>query len=233
MKTYIIHVKDAYDREEHMQKQLEGKNLDATYVTDGDKSDLTSAIINKYFSGEMAKISNATSCAYKHILAYESICENDEAIALILEDDIKFYPNFEYLHKFVKEIKERKITNVMVSLEDSIARYIPRSKRVKGTLLYPEKKGRLAGAYLVDREFAKNMLAYIEKNKVHIPIDWMHNMCSEKKVINMYWSQPAIATQGSLDGSIKSLIDSKEYGGVRAISFRLQRAYKKFLYFMR
>ena len=36
--------------------------------------------------------------------------------------------------------------------------------------------------------------------------------------------------QGSLDGSIKSLIDSKKFGLFRILSFKKQRVYNKFKY---
>ncbi|MFV0365727.1 MAG: hypothetical protein ACK5JS_04390 [Mangrovibacterium sp.] len=40
MKTYVIHVSDAYVRERYMQRQLEGKKLDIEYVLYGDKTQI-------------------------------------------------------------------------------------------------------------------------------------------------------------------------------------------------
>lgn len=234
MKTYIIHVRDAYEREQHIKNQTEGKkNLNTSFILDGDKSDLTPEILNKYFKGSMKIVSNATSCAYKHILAYEKMIEENEDFAMILEDDISFYSSYDLLDKIIIEIKQRKLTNFMLSLEDSILRYIPRSKRKKGLYVYPHHKGRLAGAYLIDLQTAKKFLTEIEKNKMGVPVDWFHNECIKKGLVNMFWSQPPLAIQGSLDGSIESLIDNKKIGIFRKFSFKFQRFYKRLLYNLR
>ncbi len=233
MKTYIIHVSDAYDRENHMQKQLKNKGLEINFINEGDIKELNTSLINEYFIDNMASLKSATSCAYKHIMAYKKISEGKDDLALVLEDDILFYSNYFIINGIIKELKERKIKNFILSLEDSNLKYIPKSERTKEVMVYPRKEGRLAGAYLIDKEGAKNILAYIKKEKTNLPIDWFHNLCVHNEVINMFWNHPAIAVQGSLDGSIKSLIDSKKYGILRIWSFRLQRVYKKLLYQLR
>lgn len=233
MKTYIIHVSDAYDRENHMQEQLKNKRLEINFINEGDIKELNTSLINEYFIDNMASLKSATSCAYKHIMAYKKISEGKDDLALVLEDDILFYSNYFIINGIIKELKERKIKNFILSLEDSNLKYVPKSERTKGVMVYPRKEGRLAGAYLIDKEGAKNILAYIKKEKTNLPIDWFHNLCVQNEVINMFWNHPAIAVQGSLDGSIKSLIDSKKYGILRIWSFRLQRVYKKLLYQLR
>lgn len=233
MKTYVIHVSNANDRENHMRKQLQKKNLDFSFVNEGDINEIDTSVLNEYFVGNMAKVCNATSCAYKHILACKKVAEGSDDLALILEDDIRFYSNYAELYEIVDEVKRRNIKNFILSLEDSILRYVPRSERVKGVRVYPKKKGRLTGAYLIDKEGAGNLMQYVRKEKVGIPMDWFHNLCVSNHVINMYWSQPVIAVQGSLDGSIKSLIDSKRYGFSRILLFKTQRLYKKLLYQVR
>ena len=233
MRTYVIHVSDAYDRKNHMQKQLKNKGLEINFITEGDIKELNASHINEYFIENMASLSSATSCAYKHIMAYKKISEGKDNLALVLEDDILFYANYFIIDEIIDELKERKIKNFMLSLEDSNLKYVPRSERVKGVMVYPRKKGRMTGAYLIDKEGARNILEYIKKEKTNLPLDWFHNLCIDNEVINMFWSHPAIAVQGSLDGSIKTLIDSKKYGILRIWSFRLQRLYKKLLYQLR
>ncbi|MFV0291385.1 MAG: glycosyltransferase family 25 protein [Mangrovibacterium sp.] len=233
MKAYVIHVSDAYDRERHMLKQLEDKALDVSFILDGDKKQLTPMQLEKYFKGEMAVASNRSSCALKHILAYEKLVCDGEDLVLILEDDIRFYKHFSVLNDIVAEVKQRGLANFMISVEDSDLRYVPRSERKKGTLLYAQNGGRLAGAYLIDRGGAESLLTSIQKEKIDIPIDWFHNKCVQADIIKMYWSHPPIATQGSFDGSIDSLIDSGKHGFFRPYSVALQKCYKKLLYALR
>lgn len=234
MKAYIIHVSDAYEREKHMQSQLEGKQLDVQYINHGDIKDLNSDIFDAYFSEHMARPDSGTSCAFKHILAYIEIANGEDEIALVLEDDIYFYSNYERLFDFVKEIKNRKLKNFFISLEDSNSRYVERSRRKKDTYLYEASCGRLAGGYLIDKEAAKSILKYIEQHKLTMPIDWFHNKCAENGVIKLYWSHPAIVVQGSLNGTINSMIEEGvHFGRWDVIRFKLKRAYKKLLYWLR
>ncbi len=233
MKTYIIHVSDAYEREQHMQAQLKDKSLDVSFILDGDKNALTTVQINTYFKGRMASPLASTSCAMKHILACEESVKSGEELALVLEDDIRLYANFSKLEDIKHEIATRNLSNFMISLEDSDLRYVPRSQRKKNVLLYPQMEGRLAGAYLIDKKAAENMLNYIAKNKVDVPIDWFHTKCIREGLIQMYWSHPPLATQGSLDGSIESIIDKGKHGAFRPYAYAMQKYYKKMLYFFR
>lgn len=174
-----------------------------------------------------------TSCAFKHILAYQDILKNKHPFALILEDDIRFYANIPLLNSILDEIKDRDLNDFIISLEDSRLKYIPRSKRQKGRLLYVENSGRMTGAYLIDFAGAKRILDYTKTNKMGVPIDWFHNECIAEKVINMFWAQPPIAVQGSLEGSIKSLIGKVRFGGLKVLAFRIQRLYKRVVYSFR
>ena len=234
MKTYIIHVSDDYERERHMNSQLEDKNLDVTFIIDGDKKDLSEKVLSTYFTGNRKNASNSTSCVYKHILAYEQIVKDKAEVALVLEDDIIFYKNFsDILGKITAEIKKDNLEGFIISLEDSLLRYINRSARIKNKFIYAKEKGRFAGAYLIDLKAANNMLELIKEEKCHIPMDWYHNYCQQKNLVNIFWSQPTIAVQKSMTGSMSTLIDDKTSGVFRVISFYMQRVYKRLLYNLR
>jgi glycosyl transferase family 25 len=234
MKTYIIHVSDATEREAHIKSQIENKKLNYQFINDGDKKDLSESILNKYFKGPLHQRSAAASCAYKHILAYENMIANNIDLALVLEDDIFLSDDFtDLLNKAILEIRQRNLKNFIVSLEDSSLQYVRGSERKKNQLLYKNIYGRMTGAYLVDLVAVIKMMNEIEKNKCGDNIDWFHNRSSEKGMINMYWIHPTIATQGSLTGSIASLIDDKPFGVFRIFAFQLEKRYKKVLWRLR
>ncbi|MEP7197378.1 MAG: glycosyltransferase family 25 protein [Saprospiraceae bacterium] len=234
MKTYVIHVSTAIDREKHMIDQLNKKGLEGIFINQGDIKDLTLEVLDKYFSGVMKSAIGSTSCPYKHILAYEQIQQSGEEYALILEDDIFLEQNFlPGLKKIIFEIKERKLNNLIVSLEDSSLNYVKGSELKNNYSLYKKNYGRMAAAYLVDRIAVQNMIKEIETNKCGWPIDWFHNYCSDKNIINIFWVHPTIAIQGSLNGQIKSLIDNSPSNYFRIISFKLQRVYKRILWKLR
>jgi glycosyl transferase, family 25 len=234
MNVFVIHVKDAEARMQHMESQLAKVNLTAVYILDGDKHELNNSIISKYFIGKMAEVSNRTSCAYKHYLAYERMVEAQIPYAVILEDDIFLNNDFDTaVLNCIKEVKEKNLQNYLISLEETSLRYVKGSIRKRGRLLYPNTRGRMAGAYIVDLQAAKNMLQDVYRNKTDLTIDWYHNYCVTKGIINMLWIHPTIAIQGSINGMINSSISSRRTNYLRISSFYLQRAYKKILWRLR
>ncbi len=234
MKTFIIHVSDAYVREKHMQQQLAKFTCNVEWVIEGDMKDLDDDILQKYFSQKMNSISPATSCAYKHILAYYKLLSSKEPYALILEDDIYLETNVEtILQTIVDELNRDELKNVLISLEDSNLRYVKGSQRKSGQYLYPAKQGRMTGAYFIDREAALGLINLIQKQKCHLPVDWFHNFAAENGAIQIYWAHPTCATQGSLNGRLPTSIDNKTSGRWRRFSFHLQRIYKKCLWQLR
>lgn len=205
-----------------------------SFVHEGDLDAITPEMLSCNFGGELNKISSVVSCAYKHILAYKALVQSAENIALILEDDIYLDSNFcKMISNIVSEIENRQLVNFLISLEDSNLKYIKNSQLQVGTFLYKRLKGRMAGAYIIDKQCAQHMLQEIDRNKCNLPIDWFHNYCSENKLIDIYWSHPAIAIQGSLNGKIGSTIDDKKLGKLRIWGFRFTRFYKKFLHKIR
>ncbi len=214
-----------------MELQLSNKELVYEYIWEGDKKDITQEILDELFTGELIPLSAGTSCVYKHILAYRKLVESNDTMALIFEDDVYLKKSFsENLNKIEQEIKSRALKNFVISLEDSNLKYVAGSEKIPNILLYKKLHGRMAGAYLIDRQAANNILQSIKNNKCSVPIDWFHNFASESNLIQIYWSSVILATQGSLDGSIPPTLDNKSTGIFRILSFRIQRLYKKLLY---
>ncbi len=236
MKTLIINVSTNEHRKNHM-LNLIAKNeclKDYYFIRDGDIDAISPEILSKYFDGELKELSSMVSCAYKHILAYKYLLENNLELALILEDDIYLHKDFcVKLNNIINEVKTRELSNLIISLEDSILQYVKGSELEKNKLLYKKQMGRAAGAYLIDKKGAQSLLQELYSNKCHRPIDWFHNDCSLKELINIYWVHPVIATQGSLNGKLPSLIDQKKTGRLRIIGFRLSQIFKTVLYRLR
>ena len=234
MDVYIIHETSSVIRKNHIERELSKFKFNTKFINDGDKKDIDSTILSKYFAGELLPLNNATSCAYKHFLAYKNMLVENTDFAIVLEDDIYLKPHFENsIIKIIDEVKSRNLSNYLISLEYSNLEFVKSSEIEKDKILYRKDKGRLAGAYLLDKIAAKNMINELEVNKCHLPIDWFHVILARKGTINIYWTKLNLARQGSLDGSINSLIDNKSVGIFRIISFNLQYIYKRILYKLR
>lgn len=210
---------------------MKNQSLSEVFINKGDIDDISQSTAELYFSGNMLPVSAYTSCAYKHLLVYEALLESGDDYALVIEDDIYFYNNFSViLPKILEEITSHKHKNFIISLEDSILKYVSGKVRKQNKYLYPAIKGRLAGTYLIDRQAAQRILDIVKEDKMNIPIDMFHDKCSESGVINMLWSHPTLTCQGSTSGRIMTLIDQKEYSLRKRISFQLRKYFRRFLY---
>ena len=143
----VLHVKNGYeDRARHMEAMLGARNIPFTYILDGDISDLNQNILTKYFAEGMRKFDGATSCALKHIYAYEYIISHGLEGALIMEDDMLLYKNFESIfQKCMQECKDRMLDYCLISLEDSNLQFVKGSVRIKGQCLYLGARDRFTG----------------------------------------------------------------------------------------
>ncbi len=209
---------------------LTGKypEIEWNYIENGNMEDLNPEMVSSIFREKMNTITPFVSCAYKHLLALKELQKSNKQWALVVEDDIDFYPDFDLkLQHILAEAEQEKVDNSMVSLEDSIPRYVPRSERQEGKMLYAKDEMRLAGAYLVDRKAADTILAYIDLNKCHLTIDWFYTFLMKEKTINGWWSHPALACQKSLSGGMPSLIDKKSTGWFRRLNFSIQKWIKR------
>ena len=237
MITYIIHVSTAIEREKHMLKELSATNCiqDYEFVNDGDIKDINPDEARKYFKlSEENEITAALSCAYKHFLVYQKLSENIDAFAMVLEDDLHLDKDFcQHLEKFIHEIKRDGISNYIVSLEESNLKYVNYSELQENKSLYRRRQGRFTGAYIIDAEAAKNILKAALAKPCDRPIDLYHNWCAEQNIINIYWAHPTIAMQGSINGTMKTLIGEKRFGFKRALSHKIQRIYKRMLHRLR
>lgn len=236
-KVLVLHVKKGYEeRARHIEQMLHEKGIEFEYVTDGDKPDITADILDHYFADQMHQVTAATSCALKHLYAYERILQNNWNSALILEDDMIFYKHFiPIFNKCMQECKERELPNIFISFEDSSLHFVPKSQRKKGILLYPAKRDRFAGCYYISRECAQLIINYVATHKCHLPIDLFHKDLTVKASLPYYWCHPTIATQGTHTGLYSSSISeqSAKKTNYRKYTWKIKLAYKKLLYWFR
>jgi glycosyl transferase family 25 len=147
----------------------------------------------------------------------------------VLEDDVVLYRGFRAgLQAIAAEIEEQKTEGFLLNVEESMLDYVPASERRPGSWIYPASRGRLAGAYLIDRTAAGFCLKEFRENGCGLPIDWFHNHCARLGGFRHYRSHPCLAIQGSLNGRFPSLIDHKTASLLRRFSFRMQQIWKRF-----
>lgn len=227
VKTYVIHVKGAVERERHIKKELAKHKIPFEFMLDGNVENITNEQLERYFDGEMKRKIPPTSCALKHILVYEKIIAENIPKALIFEDDIELFDSFSTIFSAsLLEIKNQNLENYIISYENSTLQYVKQSEIISNQVLYKKDYSRCAGAYMIDIKAAKKIIQHIYHQKCNKPIDWVHHELIVNKTLNVYWSHPPIAEQKSHNGKMQSLIDHKRNGFFRRISFFLQKIYK-------
>lgn len=236
-KVLVLHVKDGYEeRARNIEKMLGDRKIPFKYVIDGDKEDITSEVLNCYFSGEMCAVNAATSCALKHLYAYEYIIRHHLPGALVLEDDMILYDRFiSVFNECMEECKERNLSNILISFEDSSLHFVPRSQRIAGLHLYTGKRDRFTGCYYISYDCAVLIMKYVYKYKCDLPIDRFHTALITRANLPYYWCHPTIATQGSHTGLYPSSISeaSSRKRSYRRLTWKLKLIYKKMLYWLR
>lgn len=217
-----------------MEEQLGAAGLKAKFITAWDIPEIQASEAAGWFKDELLPVGPATSCARKHLAACEELLSGNAPFALILEDDVALYSGFRGgLQAIAAEIMDRKTERFILNIEESMLDYVPASERSPGRWVYPAERGRLAGAYLIDRAAAAFCVREFRANGCGLPIDWFHNHCARAGGLRHYRSHPCLAIQGSLNGRLASLIDHKKASPVRRFSFWLQKSWKRFRASMR
>lgn len=235
----VIHVRGQEERKTFVLHQLETVDLPYHFILDGNVEDLTPEVIDRYFIDDgmpdtMHGPFPRTSCALKHLLATKYILDHQLEGALIVEDDIYFYPSFRTL--FAQSLKELEQSYrgqpVIVNYEESSLLLVPRSQRVKGQILYPAVRDRYAGCYYLNREAAQVIMDEVRTHKVGLTSDRFHNMLMEQGRLVSLWSHPCLACQCSADGSMPTMIPTKPRP-LKRLKWFYKRAYRHMLYYFR
>lgn len=236
--TFVMHVKNGYEkRAGHIEKMLGRLGIPFEYILDGDIPDITDDIINSYFTGtEMTDATAPVSCALKHLLACERMLDAGLPDALMLEDDIMLHGNFvSVFNKSVEQARAYAAATpgpVMVSYEDTRLRFVPRSRRKKGIVIYKGDRDRMTGAYYINAAAARLIVDYARNHKIDRPIDLFHCDLLRRGLLTYFWCQPTIATQGSHTGAFASAINFNK-SMLSPLMWRLKLSYKKILYNLR
>lgn len=235
--VFVLHVKNGYeDRAKHIEQMLGVRNIAFSYILDGDMSDISGEVLDKYFAGNMKSVSAPTSCALKHLLAYEQILKEGYPGAIILEDDMILYSNFEKVfNECMQECRDRGIDTCLISFEDSILKFVDGSKRRPRQHLYAAIRDRFAGCYYISASCARLICDYVKKHKCDRPIDLLHTYLISKITLPYYWAHPTIATQGTHCGLFASAISKKSAKKQlhRKLTWQIKRFYKLVLYRLR
>ncbi len=230
--VFVIHALKGYEyHEERINKLFGENNISFEFVTDGDPKFIDKNVLNKYFRNDIERLPiGIISCTLNHIHAYERMVEKNIPYALVFENDPFFLGDIKkQLSSYSDEIENIE-KGFIISLENSTLRFPSYWQTKKGKNIYKANAGRMAGAYLIDLQGAKNILNNLADVKCHTVIDWWHNSLIENNVVDMHWVHPPITEQGSHNGQMSSTISSKPDNLLRKIKWKLNRFAKYYLF---
>ena len=231
----VLHVACGYEaRARHIESMMQRHGLECEYMLRGDIPQVTPQVLDEYFCDSFGGANAYTSCSYKHLLACERIVAQNWSGAVIMEDDAVLFTRFgTLLPEALRQLDTACPGPAILSLEDTRLRFVPHSRRRKGQLVYPGDRDRLAGCYYINRAGAQAVLDFARSHKLDRPIDTFHRLMLDSGLLNYWWMQPAIATQGSFTGLFPSSLSTRYSRLMTPLVWRLKLGYRKLLYRLR
>jgi GR25 family glycosyltransferase involved in LPS biosynthesis len=208
------------------------------FVTNTYKDTLTDTIISKYYNtntdtrltelkiiGEdkylTKNISKGNiSCGINHINIWNMVKESSFNNVLILEDDILFLEKS--INNLVEVTMQLPKDFDIISLEDgaglTVSNYIKNKNKNNNNNIVPEKllykipdgRMRCTGSYIINKNTCTKLLNLNNKRKFTLEIDMQLWLYGKLKLLNVYWAEPNVFTQGSQRGVYKSCIQEEK-----------------------
>ncbi len=229
LSIYVINVKSFTKRRELIELQLAKLNLQANYILDWDKDELTAEIIEQYFIPDQLS-AGQMSCGMKHITALQYIAEQEDGYSLVLEDDALLSDDFsDGISHSLRETSRFPGPKV-IFIGSGGNFYTPKSQRVNGQYLYIGKRGRFADSYILDATTAQLRLDWIAQNKVSQPIDNQFETIDRELGIQMLWLEDPVVEQGSKAGLFNSSLEVAPPPWLQKISFGWEKLKRKYIY---
>jgi GR25 family glycosyltransferase involved in LPS biosynthesis len=213
MKIFITHYTKLVERKKHILQQFENQKItDYYFIENLNAEELTNEQINIFdihnpVMGNQIYRKNLISLFLKHIYIYNLIIKNNEDYVLIFEDDIILDNNFmEKLNNYIEDLPK---DFDALFIGNGCNLHIPNNKIKDGKHIYEECSTRCCDSYLISKKCAIKIIDFynyfiINNIKIDKPIDHWLNLAFKKTNCNIYWSEPAIASQGSENNIFKS-----------------------------
>lgn len=227
--VYVIHVRTgAEDRAASIERQLGARGIAFEYVLEGDRDELTPALLSRWFRGPAAAPTADTSCSFKHLAACERVVRDGHRSALVLEDDIVLAPRFVgELNRSISELKVQEGADpdfAMISLENTGLETV--APLPPGATLLRADHGRAAGAYWFSHGAADRLLRRALTERLDVPFDHFQNRLFQAGEVQMWWRHPAIAEQGSHNGLFNSMLAPDRAGPLRRLKWLARKSWQ-------
>ena len=231
--VYVIHARKFADRAAHMKKELARFDIPFEFIEPYDADTLDAGILSRFFAPDAVLSPGQKSASLKHFEAMRRVVEKKQQLALIFEDDVMLADNFiEEIGKIVEEAKglDHPFT-VQIGCANNM--YVPQNRLVPGQRLYEAIEVRAADAYLINAKAARIRVDWLEHGKIHRAPDHILTHIDREKNVKIYWSEPTLVEQGSMNGLFPSVLEENRKTQplwYMKLRFKWQRLRKKYIY---
>tara|TARA_B100001063_G_C16683086_1_gene512884 strand:- start:377 stop:1069 length:693 start_codon:yes stop_codon:yes gene_type:complete len=224
--VYVVHYTPLKDRKIYMDEQFKKYNIDATYMTDYDREDLTEDDLKRFGKkedGNMCIKMSEISLACKQMAIYKEIINNNIEAAVIFEDDVTLFDDF--LAKFMmyyydlpddwdilffgsgwnlhvpeKLVKESN-TNIFLKGNNGVGRWSVEVYRDG----WPVCGGstRCLDSYIIRNRAAKKIMDVVGKSEIRHAFDLYLNQVFRSLNLKIYWGEPSLCKQDTFESSLK------------------------------
>lgn len=206
----VVSVRSFHDRIAHIEAELARFGIAFEWVFDFDPPEITPELLERTFAPSDLRLPHQ-SAVLKHIAAWRICAERDVRRVLVFEDDVVLAPNFPQVLALAMAEADHLKTPYLVYLGCGYNRYAAGAQE-SPTMLVPGGPLPAAEAVVIDRESARLRMAWLAKNRVTRPPDWLLREMDAELGIPHYWLREPVVEQGSMNGKFSSLLDEKRRG---------------------
>jgi glycosyl transferase, family 25 len=205
--VYVIHARTFTGRADFIKAQLDKMEIPFEFVEAYDVEEINDAVIQRFQAPTYDRPPGKLSCTLKHFEAMRRIAGRGHRLALVLEDDVVLADNFNAeLSRMVEETKGL-TPPYTIQIGCGSNMYVPQKRLRPGQRLYEVECQRATDSYLIGAETARLRLAWLDQNKIHLPTGHLFHVIDRDKGIRIYWSEPTIVEQGSMNGRFPTTMD--------------------------
>jgi glycosyl transferase, family 25 len=231
--VYVIHARKFADRAAHMASQMAKFQMPYELIEQFDPDAIEPATKSRFMPPDYPFSIGKFSCTLKHFEALRRIAARGHQCALVLEDDVVLDRNFNgELAKILEEAQT--ITRpYTIQIGSGGNMFTPKKRLQPGKRLYEADQVRATEAYVISAETARLRLEWLDRNQFRTSTDHLFNLIDREMGIACYWSEPAIAVQGSMNGMFHSSLDagrSTRPLWYLKLRFGWQRLRRKYIY---
>lgn len=206
----VVSVRSFHDRIAHINAEMARFGIAFEWVFDFDPETIPPGLIDKTFAPSDLRLPHQ-SAVLKHIATWRICVERNYRRVLVLEDDVVFEDNFPQVFAQAMAEADALTTPYLIYLGCGHNRYVAGAAK-SPTMLVPGGPLPAAEAVIIDHASAVLRLAWLERNKVTRPPDWLLREVDAELGIPHYWLREPVVVQGSMNGKFASVLDEKRRG---------------------